>query len=235
MPAHSNPINRQSFFTGGKNVLLVFLGTVILAFGTAIFILPFHLVVGGISGLSLLIEDLLPEGFLSLEEIIAILNWFFFLLGLVFLGGRFALKTFLSALVYPAFIAIFLQLTHPDALGGIFYLKGSAHPELALMLAATVGGGIVGAGCALTLMGGGSTGGIDVIAFLVCKAFPRVRHAHVLFVIDTAIILGGIFTLGDLTLSLLGVLSAFFTALVLDLLLSWREASANARSESGNS
>ena len=40
-----------------KNILLTVAGTMILAFGTAVFILPFELVSGGVSGTSFVVQD----------------------------------------------------------------------------------------------------------------------------------------------------------------------------------
>ena len=224
------PSSRTRFLTGGKNILLVFAGTLILAFGVAVFILPYRLVVGGVSGFSVLLERILSFPALTADRVIAILSWLFFFLGLIALGWRFAVKTLLSTALYPLFIAVFMLLVDPTVFGGIFYLQGSALSELALMLAATVGGAIIGLGCALTFLGGGSTGGIDVLAFIVCKAFPRLRHAYVLFVIDSLIVLGGLLIFRDLPLSLLGILSSLFTAIVIDRLLSRREAAATSHS-----
>jgi uncharacterized membrane-anchored protein YitT (DUF2179 family) len=61
-----------------KKILLVSLGTVVLAFGTAIFIIPMNIVTGGISGFAIIIDLLIPVGFVTVDMIVTVLTWLFF-------------------------------------------------------------------------------------------------------------------------------------------------------------
>ena len=60
-------LSKKDIFLFVKNTVLVILGTLILAFGTAIFILPMNIVSGGVSGLSIVIDILLPFEEVSLK------------------------------------------------------------------------------------------------------------------------------------------------------------------------
>ena len=82
-----------------RNVILLIAGTLILAFGTAVFLLPFDLVAGGMSGLAIVIDAIIPSEFLTIDRIIALLTWVLFLVGFVIFGKVFAAKTFLSAIL----------------------------------------------------------------------------------------------------------------------------------------
>ncbi len=199
-----------------KNILLMILGTLILSFGTAVFIIQFDLVVGGMSGLSLILKAFIKWEFLTVDRIITILTWLLFFAGWIILGRGFAIKTLISAIFYPIGVSLCLLLVDPNVLGGMFCLKEGAHQELSLLLAAVGGGGCVGTGCALTFMCGGSTGGVDIIAFTICKIFKRVKSSTVLFAIDSTIIIIGMFITQDLILSMLGILSAVISATVID-------------------
>lgn len=199
-----------------KNMGLVLLGTLTLAFGSAVFILPLNIVSGGVSSFAILIELLLPFEFVSVDLTVFVLTWALFLIGLLALGRAFALKTLISTLLYPAAVSLFLRLADPQVLGGFFCLAAHENRDLALILAATVGGVFVGCGCALTFVGGGSTGGVDILAFSVCKAFPKLKSSAVIFAIDTLTVILGMLVLHDLVLSLLGILSAFVTAVMVD-------------------
>lgn len=199
-----------------KNTALVLLGTLVLAFGTAIFILPMNIVSGGVSGLSIILKLLLPAEWITIDMIVFVLTWGLFLLGLLVLGRAFALKTLLSSLVYPIAISLFLRLVDGAVLDGFFCLAEHPHGDLALILSASVGGVCVGCGCALTFLGGGSTGGVDIIAFTICKLVPRLKSSVVIFVIDAATVVLGMFVIGDLLISLLGILSAFLSAVMVD-------------------
>jgi len=208
-------LNKKQFIKAAKNSTLVLLGTAILAFGTAIFIVPFDLVTGGVSGLAIVLENMLPLD-ISIDIYISVLTWSLFLLGLIFLGKNFAVKTLLSSLMYPIFFSLFYRLVDPDVLDGIFVLQNTAYGEIAVFLAAIFGGAIVGLGCAVTFVVGGSTGGVDIIAFLICKHAKRLKTSHTVFVLDALIILFGVFAIKDVVLSLIGISSAVICSFVID-------------------
>ena len=50
-------LNKIDIKTQIKNFLLMVLGTAILAFGTAIFLLPYGLVTGGVSGIAIVLRE----------------------------------------------------------------------------------------------------------------------------------------------------------------------------------
>ncbi len=199
-----------------KNILLVATGTLILSFGTAIFIIPFDLVVGGVSSMAILIDKLLPFEYITVDMLIFFITWSLFLLGLIVLGRNFALKTLISAIIYPIGISIFSKLVSGEVFGGFFCLKATEYTHIAVILATLFGGLLVGTGCALAFSGGGSTGGVDIIAFILCKFFRRLKSPKVIFIVDTLTILSGVFIIGDMALTLLGIISAFIGATVID-------------------
>ena len=210
-------ITEKEVWNHGRNILLVVVGTLILAFGTAVFLLPFDLVAGGMSGLAIVIDELVPfDDILTVDVIITILTWLLFFLGLFIFGKDFAAKTLISAIVYPIGTSLFLKLAEPDVLGGLFCLRASEYTELPLILAATVGGALVGIGCAITFFSGGSTGGTDIIAFILCKLFKRLKSSTAMFLTDVTIVLLGVFSMQNLVLSLLGVVSAMIIAIMID-------------------
>lgn len=200
----------------GKNTALAIFGTLVLAFSSAIFILPFGLVTGGMTGLSIVLEAAIPLSFFTAERILTFLTWGLFLLGALTLGKAFAAKTLVSAIVYPVGIAFFTRLASGEMFGGLFNLQGAGYGALSFLLAALFGGVLAGAGCALTFLGGGSTGGTDIVAFLICRLFPRVKSSHAIFAVDATIILLGMLVTKDLTITLLGILSAFLSSAAID-------------------
>ncbi|MBQ9544231.1 MAG: YitT family protein [Clostridia bacterium] len=207
---------RKKRLTALKNVLEVILGTAILAFGTAVFIVPFDLVVGGVSSVALITNRLLGDNAVSIDLLITVLTWSLFFLGLVFLGKGFALKTLVSTVVYPVAFSLFSRLVDPEVLGGVFCLSLSEYSQIALLLACIFGGVFIGAGCALTFLGGGSSGGMDIIAFLICKIFKRLKSPRAIFFIDAVTVAAGLFVFLDPVLTLLGISSAFVSAFVID-------------------
>ena len=209
-------MNLKSYYNTVKNILLVVVGTVVLAFGSAVFIIPFELVTGGMSGIAIVIERLVDIEFITVDIIISVLSWGLFLLGLVTLGRGFAVKTLISTIAYPVCVSLFLKLASPAVLGGYFYLSDGEYEQIALVLAATVGGALVGTGSAIAFLGGGSTGGTDIVAFAICRIFPKLKSSKVIFIIDTTIVVLGMFVIKNLVISLMGILSALVCAVVID-------------------
>ncbi len=199
-----------------RGYITVTLGTFILSLGVALFIFPFGLVTGGVSGLAVIIDRVMPFEFITIDLVVAVLSALFFTLGAIFLGREFAYKTLLSSLLYPIFIAVLLPVTGQDFLGGFFSLSAGALGESGIIIASVFGGVLVGVGCAMTFIAGGSTGGTDILAFLLCKLVRRMKTSRAIFIIDALIIILGAAVTRDLGVSLLGVGVAIITATVID-------------------
>ena len=200
-----------------ENLALIAIGTLFLALGTAAFLIPFELVTGGISGIAIIVSTFAKGGFLSIDGIIALLTWTSFFIGLIFLGKSFALKTLLSAILYPIFISAFIE-------------SGLADRSLALLsfpssqiIAALLGGAFVGFGCALSFIGGGSTGGVDILALVLCKDRQRLKISHVMLFIDALIIILGAFAIAERAKTALGIFSAITAAFSIEMTLRFRE------------
>ena len=198
-----------------KNLALVVLGTLVLAFGCAVFVVPFELVTGGVTGIAIVIDHAFGS-IIPIDYLIAIITWGLFFLGMFFLGTDFAIKTLASTIIYPMAISLFLKLVDPGVMNGVLYLQGSAHADIALIISALFGGLCIGTGCALTFMGGGSTGGVDIIAFILCKYFKKWKSSTVIFIVDATAVVLGLFVIGDLIHTLLGVISAWICAMVIE-------------------
>ena len=209
-----------------KNIALVIAGTLVLAFGCAIFVEPFHLVTGGVTGLSIALDGLVdvPDATIPIignmpfiDILVFVITWSLFFLGLIFLGKDFAVKTLISSIFYPLGFTLFGHLVGPNVLGGFFDIAGKTeYAGIALIISALFGGICVGTGCALTFLGGGSTGGMDIIAFMFCKLFKKWKSSTVIFAIDAVIVIFGMIVNKDLILTLLGVISAWIAATVID-------------------
>lgn len=211
-------LSKEHAFTHIKNILLVILGTGVLAFGTAIFLVPFDLVTGGVSGIAIVLNNalgkILPN--MNVDLYITILTWSLFFLGLLTLGKNFAIKTLISTVFYPLLFSLSYNLVEYEVLGGLFVLKNSEYSDIAVLLAALFGGAFVGAGCAITFVAGGSTGGVDIISFTICKVFKNLKSSYVIFAIDAIVVILGVFVINDIVLSLLGICSALVCAAVIE-------------------
>ena len=202
-----------------KNIFLVVIGTVILAFGTGVFLFPYNIITGGIAGISITLNNLIPEfqiwNLRSYDIYVFVVTWGLFIIGLFVLGKSFALKTLISTIVYSPIFSLSVRLVENNVFNGFFDIAAN-YGEMSVLLGAVFGGAFVGVGCAIAFLGGGSTGGTDIIAFVICKWFKRLRSSVVIFIVDVAVVVAGIFVIKDLTLSLLGIASAFICAIVID-------------------
>ena len=215
--------SEKSMLTRAKNTAMIIVGTFILAFGTALFIIPFNLVTGGLSGMGIILHRIL-SAIPAFENVSAVtyaslLNCILFVLGFIILGKTFAIKTFVSAVTYPIALYLCELLVTKNVLGGFFNLGSqyyTSYGDINRLLATLFSGLLVGGGCSLIYRVGGSSGGVDVIALSFCKYFRKLKSSHIIFVIDSSIILCGVFVSRDLVNSLLGIISAFLCALTID-------------------
>ena len=57
---------------------------------------------------------------------------------------------------------------------------------------------------------------MNIIALVLCKFFKSLKSSVMIFVIDSSIIVIGMFINGDFVLTLLGIVCAFLTAIMID-------------------
>lgn len=171
------------------------LGNLLVALAVTCFIVPHGLVLGGSTGIALIVTHAVP---LPLSLVVLVINVALFLLGAAFLGRSFTASTIFSTLAYPLAMSVLEALP----LGQL-----TSEP----MLAALCAGALMGAGAGLILRSGGSTGGSDVVA-LVTHKYLHVSVSALLWIIDGCVIAGQIpfsnfdqVLLGILTLTLLTI------------------------------
>lgn len=197
---------------------LIFVGSLLLAFGTAIFLTKNTIVAGGISGISFIIQKLLPHFGDIIDICIWILTISLWFLSLFTLGKEFALKTLLASILYPLFYMIFYRVTiFQDLASAVASMHGGVASTGDLILNAIFGGITIGLGVALTFIGRGSTGGVDILA-MIMKKYLGINVSVSSFIIDAVIIVTAIFALefpNYIVNCLSGIISAFMTALVI--------------------
>lgn len=164
-------------------------GNLLIALAVTAFIVPHGLVLGGSTGIALVITHLVP---LQLSLVVLIANVALFVLGAACLGRVFAASTILSTFIYPLAMAVLETLP----LGGL--VKDP-------MLAAVCAGALMGAGAGLILRAGGSSGGTDIVA-LIAQKYLHVNVSALLWIIDGCVIACQL-PFSDAEQTLLGILS----------------------------
>lgn len=141
------------------NFLILFLAGTINAFGVTVFLFPVKLYDSGVSGLSMLLDQITPAEF-SLSLFLLVINLPIFLLGLKKQGLSFTIYSIFTVAVY-SLVSYLIMNVLPIDVDFISPLAGSD-----LLLCAIFGGVISGVGSGLTIRFGGAIDGIDVLSVL---------------------------------------------------------------------
>lgn len=143
-----------------RDYLFMGVGLVIFSIAYTCFMLPYEITSGGVSGISAIIYY--STGFHASWSY-SIINIALLILGVRFLGWRYAVRT-LVATLFISVCVDFIQglITLPD--GSLQHIAGDER-----FMACVIGGLLEGLGLAIVFMSGGSTGGTDIIACCVNK------------------------------------------------------------------
>ena len=156
--------------------LMITLGAFLVAAGDYIFKFPNNFSSGGIAGLSVIIHYVFPT--ISSSTYTLIFNIILLIIGFIFLGKQFGVRTIYCTLCFSIFLEIF-ELVFPLT-GLILPLTGDKLLELMFSVI------IPSIGIALAFKYGGSTGGTDIPAMIVRKK-TNADISISLFIVDAVI------------------------------------------------
>lgn len=200
--------------------LLVVLGSILLALGSATFLIELNIVTGGLSGIGIIVQHFFPN-FQIIDILVFVLTWVLWLIGFKFLGKDFALKTLISSIVYPLALSLTLRIPFfTDLAKSIAYVDPTSDVLVTdvgrILLCGIFGGITIGGSLSLTFLGGGSTGGVDIIAFLIEKHLKIKQSISILMIDGTIVVLGMFIIPNNVVNGLCGIISAAIGAIVLD-------------------
>ena len=144
------------------NFLMLTLAGMVNAFGITVFLMPVHLYDSGISGTSILLDQLTPES-ITLSMFLIVLNIPLFLFGLKKQGWIFTVYAIYSVCIYSLCAWLITDIIPIDV---------SIASPLAgtdLLLCALFGGVISGIGSGIAIRYGGAMDGIEVMAVIFAK------------------------------------------------------------------
>jgi uncharacterized membrane-anchored protein YitT (DUF2179 family) len=198
-----------------RNFLFVIAGCLVLAFADAAFIIPCNIVNGGVDSMSVIFNYYLEPIFhINVSDIvIGIAQTVLWLLGLFFLGKKFSIYTLLGSIAFPLFYSLILRTNFVHVIGfDVLYDEDGAKNEADLILAGVFGGALSGVGVAMTFLGNGSTGGFDIVSFVIAK-YTDMKQDVSGFLLDSMVVVAGLICMNNVLMSLVGVISAFASAL----------------------
>lgn len=157
------------------------LGVFLAAISVGFFLDPNNMAAGGVSGLGIVLQELLD---IKLTVLIYIINIILVIASFFLMGKEFFLKTSYGVIVYPVFLSI-VQLV----------MKQFSYPELDMFLIVIFASLIMGVGMGLAYRNGGTTGGGDIIQAIMLKFF-HVPYSKTMYVFDGLVVLCGCFLFG---------------------------------------
>lgn len=133
-----------------SDIIYLVLGVISASFALKSFLVPNHFLDGGVTGISLLLHEVYHW---NLGVVLLVLNTPFIILAYFQIGKHFAIRSFLTVLliIVTIFFVPFPEMTHDKLLVAMF------------------GGFFMGIGIGLSMRGGGTFDGMEVLALLTFK------------------------------------------------------------------
>ena len=181
-------------------VFLMFLGCFVMACGTSLFLLPNQLSSGGFTGVATVLYYVFkfPVG-----TTMFILNIPLFILGYIRLGKSFIIKSISGT----AILSLFLNL-----------LQNVPVLVQDKFLASIYGGIVVGIGMSIVLKSFSSTGGTDLLIYIIRSFRPEFQTSSLIIIIDVFIVGLNVVFLRNLEIGLYSAIAIYIMGKMVDII-----------------
>ena len=173
-------INQQLIRSEAKDYLFLTMGLLLYAVAFTIFLLPYEIVTGGVTGMSAIVYY--ATGF-KIENTYMIINISLLVVALKILGFKFMMKTIYAIFALYFMLKFAQDLMPVDAHGYFIKVLVEGQDFMSLI----IGCCITGTGLAIVFLNNGSTGGTDIIAACVNK-YRDISLGQVLMGVDILIV-----------------------------------------------
>ena len=204
-------IFKKNIKRGAKDYFTITVGLASYALAWAMFLLPYQITTGGVTGIAAIIYY--ATG-VEIQVSYFIINAIFLGFALKILGPRFSVKT-VYAIFMLTFLLWFFQTILKDADGNLPRLLGDGQD----FMACVIGAGMIGLGIGLVFSANGSTGGTDIIAWIVNK-YKDVSLGRMMMYLDIIIISSCYFIFHDWRRVLFGFCVLFIMSIVIDYVIN---------------
>ena len=179
--------------------IYIIVGCALMAAGTSLFLLPNQLSSGGFAGISTIIYYLFN---LPLGTTMLILNIPLIILTIIRVGKETAIKGVIGTIVLSTLIDIFEKF----------------NPVTEDRLLACIYGGIlVGLGTAIVLKANASTGGTDLLSYVVKSFKPQYRTSNLIVIVDTTIIILNVIFFKEIEIGLYSAIAIYLMGKMIDI------------------
>ncbi len=194
-----------------KKLLFRHAGIVFLSCSLYFFLVPNHFVTGGVTGLSTILNALIPG--ISTATWLMGLNICMLSLGFIFLGKSTGIWTVYCSLGYSGLMMIFEKLELLEKLSPeIHTLTNEPFLELC------VGIVLYALGSALIFYTGASSGGMDIAALIIQK-YAKLDVGKAVLYVNSLIAIGSIFVFRNVLTAILSLLGLFANAFIIDIVI----------------
>lgn len=202
----------DKIFTKKRIVEFVYLtiGVAIASFAFSFFLNPRNIVIGGVSGIGILLKNLI-DGF-DPAFIIMLTNIALLILGLFTLGRDFFIKTAYGSLMFPVFIFLFNLLYEAINID-------QQVQSLDMVVVILFSSLIMGAGLGIVVRFGGTTGGSEVIQKILYK-YLHIPFSTSLYIVDGIVIfIGLILSVTTLEIFLYAIVFTYLSGVIIDMII----------------
>ena len=190
------------------NFIFLLAAGIINAFGVTLFLFPVKLYDSGVSGLSMLLDQVTPA-YLNISFFLIVINFPIFIFGAKKQGINFTLYSLFTIGIYSLFSYLIMNV-FPIDVSLVSPLAGED-----LLLCAIFGGVISGVGSGLTIRFGGAIDGIDVLSVVFAKKIGiSIGTFVMIFNLILYIICG--FVIGSFILPLYSIVTYFVGSKTVD-------------------
>ena len=192
----------------------IILGIFIYTLGYTVFLLPYQIITGGLSGVATIIYYMM--GFHP-NHTYFLVNGILILLAGRIMGWRYMVRTLIATIIISFFIDMvqeYITIVGPDGQEQLMHIIGEQK-----FMACVIGGIMEGLGLAIVFLAGGSTGGTDIIASSINK-YWNISLGRLLLFIDVIIIAGSYLLFRDLEIMVVGYLTMFISMNFLDFVIN---------------
>lgn len=162
--------------------LFCVVGAFLYSAAVSLFVNPLNFVAGGVTGLGILVNHLVPA--ISTGTFVFIVNIPLFLISWKKFGYKFIARTVFATALVSVFIDLLANLGEKYG----WFFAGEEK-----LVGAIFGGILAGAGLGIVFLGGATTGGLDILARLLRLKFPHLSVGRLILICDfTVVLLSGI-------------------------------------------
>lgn len=187
----------------GLTYLKLTAGALMYAAGVGLFLDPNNLAPGGISGVAVILHELIAT--IPTGTLIILINIPIMILGWVKFGFKFIIST-----LYVLFSSSFLINVFQGYVGAL---------TENLFLACVAGSCLMGVGIGIVFLSGGTTGGSDIIVKLLRRKFRYLNTGVLFFISDAIVVTASGFVFKDIDVALYAGISVLIQMFVINMVL----------------